>query len=128
MNQNGRKILLVDDETDFLEIMSKFLNRRKLPFEVAESCIKALDWISKDSFDVVVMDVKMPGLDGLDCMVEMKKIRPELEFIILTGHSSLSSGLEGIKRGAFDYCLKPVNFEEILEMILLARRKIAENS
>jgi DNA-binding NtrC family response regulator len=128
MTMNSRKILLVDDETDFLEIMSKFLKRRKLSFEVAESCIKALDWISKDSFDVVVMDVKMPGLDGLDCMVEMKKIRPELEFIILTGHSSLSSGLEGIKRGAFDYCLKPVNFEEILEMILLARRKIAENS
>jgi DNA-binding NtrC family response regulator len=128
MSEPGKKIMLVDDEVDFLNIMSKFFSRRKLDIQVADCCLKALEWLDKDSFDVVVIDVKMPGLDGLECMLQMKKIQPDLEFIILTGHSSITSGLEGIKKGAFDYCLKPVNFEEILEMILLARRKIAENS
>ena len=128
MSEPAKKIMLVDDEVDFLNIMSKFFSRRKLDIQVADCCLKALDWLDKDVFDVVVMDVKMPGLGGLECMLQMKKIQPDLEFIILTGHSSITSGLEGIKKGAFDYCLKPVNFEEILEMILLARRKIAENS
>jgi DNA-binding NtrC family response regulator len=117
------KILLVDDEADFLDIMSKFFTRRKIAFETAPGCMEALDRLGKDSFDVVVMDVSMPGLGGLECMAEIKKIRPELEVIILTGHASLDSGLIGMKKGAFDYCLKPVDFNELLEKILLAREK-----
>jgi len=119
-----RKIMLVDDEVDFLEIMAKFFKRRKVDFETATACMEALDRLGTDSFDVVIMDVSMPGLDGLECMAEMKKVQPELEVIILTGHASLNLGISGMKKGAFDYCLKPVDFDELLEKIVLAKEKV----
>jgi two-component system, OmpR family, response regulator len=74
------------------------------------------------------MDISMPGLDGVGCMAEMKKVQPELEIIILTGHASINAGLVGMKKGAFDYCLKPIDFDELLEKILLARKKISGQS
>ncbi len=124
MDEN-RKIMLVDDEVDFLEIMAKFFKRRRIGFETATGCMEALDQLGNDSFDVVIMDVSMPGLDGLECMIEMKKVQPELEVIILTGHASLNVGITGMKKGAFDYCLKPVVFDELLEKIILAREKVS---
>lgn len=120
-----RKLMLVDDEADFRQIMAKFFQRRKIDFATAEGCMAAMDLLARDSFDVVVMDVSMPGLDGLECMAEMKKILPDLEVIILTGHASLDAGISGMKKGAFDYCLKPVDFDELLEKIILAREKAA---
>ncbi len=91
------------------------------------SCLEALDRLGQDSFDVVIMDVSMPGLDGLQCMAEMKKVHQELEVIILTGHASLNVGISGMKKGAFDYCLKPVDFDELLEKIVLAKEKFSQN-
>lgn len=120
-----RKIMLVDDEVDFLEIMAKFFTRRKIDFKTAGGCLGALDLLAQDTFDVVVMDVSMPGLNGLECMAEMKKVQPELEVIILTGHASLNVGISGMKKGAFDYCLKPVDFDELLEKIVLAKENIS---
>jgi len=120
-----KKIMLVDDEQDFLDIMAKFFKKRNIPFATARGCREAMDRLGEDRFDVVVMDVSMPGLDGLMCMVEMKKVQPVLEVIILTGHASLDSGISGMKKGAFDYCLKPVDFEELLEKIILARERAA---
>lgn len=117
------KLLLVDDEADFREIIAKFLVRRGIGFEMAGGCMEALDWLGRDSFDVAIMDVSMPGLDGFECMAEMKKIQPDIEVIILTGHASINAGLTGMKKGAFDYCLKPVDFDELLEKIILAREK-----
>jgi two-component system, OmpR family, response regulator len=122
-----RKILLVDDEADFREIMAKFFRRRKIDFSTAGDCLEALDRLGQDNFDVVIMDVRMPGLDGLECMAEMKKVQPELEVIILTGHASLNVGISGMKQGAFDYCLKPVDFDELLEKIVLAKEKFIQN-
>ena len=126
--QTNSKILMVDDEADFLEIMGKFFTRRKIGFETAGGCLEALDWLAKDHFDVVILDVSMPGLGGIECMAEMKKIQPGIEVIMLTGHASLHAGLTGMKRGAFDYCLKPVDFEELLEKITLAREKAVAES
>lgn len=120
------KIMLVDDELNFLEIMTKFFLRRGIDFTTAGHCMEALDRLGKESFDVIVMDVSMPGLDGLECMTEMKKVQPGLEVIILTGHASLDVGISGMKKGAFDYCLKPVDFDELLEKIILAREKAAK--
>lgn len=120
-----KKILLVDDEADFREIMAKFFTRRQVEFGQAASCLEALDQLEHDDFDVIVMDVTMPGLDGLKCMAEMKKIYPRLEVIILTGHASPHAGVAGMKQGAFDYCLKPIDFEELLEKIMLARKSLA---
>ena len=117
------KIMLVDDEPNFREIMSKFLQRRKIDYATAPGCLDALDMLGQDSFDVIVMDVSMPGLDGIECMAEMKKVQPDLEVIILTGHAALNVGISGMKKGAFDYCLKPVDFDELLEKIVLAKEK-----
>jgi two-component system, OmpR family, response regulator len=122
------KLLLVDDEADFRDIMAKFFSRRKIGVETADGCMEALDWIGKESFDVVIMDVSMPGLDGIDCMAEIKKVQPEVEVIILTGHASINAGLIGMKKGAFDYCLKPIDFDELLEKIILARKKASGQS
>jgi DNA-binding NtrC family response regulator len=121
-----RKIMMVDDEVEFLEIMSKFFKRRQIDFETAGGCMEALDRLSQDNFDVVIMDVCMPGLDGLECMAEMKKVQPELEVIVLTGHASLNVGISGMKKGAFDYCMKPVSFDELLEKIVLAKEKFSK--
>lgn len=122
------KIMLVDDELNFREIMAKFFQRRKIDFATAGGCLEALDILGQGNFDVVVMDVSMPGLDGIECMAEMKKVQPELEVIILTGHASLNVGISGMKKGAFDYCLKPVDFDELLEKIVLAKEKAAGKS
>jgi DNA-binding NtrC family response regulator len=122
------KLLLVDDEADFREIMAKFFLRRKISVETVSGCAEALDWLGKDCFDVVIMDVNMPGLGGIECMAEMKKVQPDLEVIILTGHASINAGLIGMKKGAFDYCLKPIDFDELLEKIILARKKAAGQS
>lgn len=121
----NKKVMMVDDERDFLDVMGKFFTRRKVDFEMANSCLEAVDLLGKGLFDVVIMDVSMPGKDGLECMVEMKKLKPELEVIVLTGHASLNVGLIGMRQGAFDYCLKPVDFDELLEKITLAREKAA---
>lgn len=124
--EQHQKVLLVDDEADFRDIMARFFSRRKIDFATAAGCMEALDLLDSDRFDVVVMDVSMPGLDGLECMAEMKKLYPHLEVIILTGHASPNTGITGMKLGAFDYCLKPVDNDELLEKICLARKAISE--
>jgi DNA-binding NtrC family response regulator len=124
--EQHQKVLLVDDEADFRDIMARFFSRRKIDFATAAGCMEALDFLDSDRFDVVVMDVSMPGLDGLECMAEMKKLYPHLEVIILTGHASPNTGITGMKLGAFDYCLKPVDNDELLEKISLARKAISE--
>jgi DNA-binding NtrC family response regulator len=93
----------------------------------AESGQKALDIMNKLIFDVVVLDVKMPGLDGIETLREIKKKNPLVEVILLTGHASMESGVEGMNLGAFDYVMKPVNIDDLLEMIRQAfERKMVQ--
>ncbi len=122
-----KKILLVDDEQEFREISGKFLARRGFETLQAGSCATALDVLAKeaDNVDVIIMDVSMPGRDGIACMAEVKATWPQLEVIILTGHASLSVSITGMKQGAFDYCMKPVDYDELLEKVALAREKAA---
>lgn len=123
---SSSKVLLVDDEREFLDIMSRYFTRRNIDFAVADGCLQALDQLDNGLFDVVVMDVSMPGLDGLECMEEIKKLYPAVEVIILTGHAAPHTSLVGMKKGAFDYCLKPIDFAELHEKIQLARKAIEE--
>src|SRR4030043_2401859 len=106
--------LVVDDEDDFRETLVKRLKIRSLNVWGAASGQKALDLMDQLVFDVVVLDVKMPGLDGIETLREMKKKKPLTEVILLTGHGSMESGIEGMKLGAFDYVMKPVNIDELL--------------
>ncbi|MBI5605343.1 MAG: response regulator [Deltaproteobacteria bacterium] len=110
-------VLIVDDEDDFRETLVKRFKKRNLNVFGAESGQTALDLMNAHLFDVVILDVKMPGMNGLDTLREMKKKNPLMEVILLTGHASMESGVEGMHLGAFDYVMKPVNIDDLLEMI-----------
>jgi DNA-binding NtrC family response regulator len=120
---NDIKVLLVDDERDFLETMVKRLEKRKFLIRGAENGTSALELLEQQPFDVVVLDVMMPGLDGIETLREIKKNKPLIEVIMLTGHASLESGIEGMKLGAFDYILKPTNIEDLVKKIYQAYEK-----
>ena len=124
-------VLIVDDEKDLLETLVKRLEKRNLPSTGVESAEKAILLMRKKEFDVVILDIKLPGgMDGIEALREMKKIQPMTEVILLTGHSSIEAGVDGIKLGAFDYILKPVRLEDLFPKILLAveKKKTARRS
>jgi two-component system OmpR family response regulator len=121
------KILIVDDEKDFLETIVKRLQARNINVTGVESGFKALELIADRDFDVVILDVKMPGLDGIETLRELKKKKPLLEVIMLTGHASVESGIQGMQLGAFDYVMKPVALDELLEKMRQAyERKLIQ--
>jgi two-component system OmpR family response regulator len=119
-----KKLLLVDDEVEFLEIMARFLKHRGLPCLSANGCMSALDILAREKVDVIIMDVSMPEMDGIQCLKEVKKMYPEIEVIVLTGQASPKAGMNGMKMGAFDYCLKPIEYDNLLEKISLARSQM----
>jgi DNA-binding NtrC family response regulator len=108
-------VLVVDDEQDFLETLVNRLVKRNMDATGVRSGEEALALMKKKLFDVIVLDVKMPGgMDGIEALREMKKIQPLAEVILLTGHASLETSIEGMKVGAYDYLLKPIRLEELL--------------
>jgi len=117
-------VLVVDDEEDFLETIVKRLQKRKIDAHGAKSGEEALEITKKIPVDVVILDIKMPGgMDGIETLREIKRIQPLTEVILLTGHASVETSIEGIKLGAFDYLLKPVKLEELLPKLLQAFEK-----
>ena len=120
------RILVVDDEIDFLETIVNRLKMRKLDAVGVESGEAALALLEQQLFDVVILDIKMPGgMDGIEVLREIKKMQPLVEVILLTGHASVETSIEGMKLGAFYYLLKPMKFDELLEKMAAAFRKKA---
>ena len=117
---NKLKVLVIDDEPDFMETIVKRLQKRKLFVVGVGSGGEALALLMKESFDVAVLDVRMPGMDGIETLKEMKKRSPLTEVIMLTGHGSVESGMQGMRMGAFDYMIKPADFDELFEKITQA--------
>jgi len=117
------RVLIVDDEDDFRETIVKRLNARKLVSEGAASGVKALEILKTKDFDVIVLDVKMPEMDGIETLRHIKKLKPEIEVIMLTGHASVEFGLKGMQLGAFDYIMKPAMLNELLDTISQAYHK-----
>lgn len=114
-------ILVVDDEGDFLETLINRLNKRKITATGCASGEDAVRLVRESPFDVVVLDIKMPGgMDGIQTLREIKKIRSETEVILLTGHASLETSMEGMQHGACDYLLKPIKLEDLLEKLAQA--------
>ena len=111
------RVFIVDDEDDFRETIVKRLNARKIQAEGAASGIKALEVLKEKDFDVIVLDVKMPDMDGIETLRHIKKMKPEIEVIMLTGHASVEFGLKGMQLGAFDYVMKPAPLNELLDTI-----------
>jgi DNA-binding NtrC family response regulator len=117
-------VLLVDDETAFMETTVNRLIKRNIDAIGVRSGEEALELMKKRLFDVVVLDVKMPGgMDGIQTLREMKRVRPLTEILLLTGHASVETSIEGMKLGAFDYLLKPVSLEELLVKLAQAFEK-----
>lgn len=118
------RVLVVDDETDFLETLVNRLNKRQIDTTGVQSGEEALEVMKKKLFDVVILDIKMPGgMDGIQALREMRKIQPLAEVILLTGHGSVETSIEGMKLGAFDYLLKPVKLEELMVKMAQAFEK-----
>jgi DNA-binding NtrC family response regulator len=117
-------VLLVDDETDFVETMAKRLTKRDLNVSKAASGEEALEVLARHSeIEVVVLDVKMPGMDGGETLREIKRLYPLVEVIMLTGHATVRSGIEGMKLGAADYLSKPCDIEHLIAKVDEAAQK-----
>jgi two-component system OmpR family response regulator len=110
-------VLVVDDEDDFRETLSTRLRRRGLSVREAESGQRCLDLLDEELFDVAILDVKMPGMDGIEVLEKIKQRKPSLEVILLTGHGSVEAGIEGMKLGAFDYVMKPTNIDDLFHKV-----------
>ena len=110
----GSKILLVDDEVVFTTNMGKLLTNRGYKVTAANSGDAAIQALEKETFDVVVLDLKMPGMDGLATLKEIKKLGLFTETLILTGHGSIDTALEAIKLGAYDYLTKPCEIDDLV--------------
>ena len=109
------KVMVVDDEEDFLETLVNRFKKRNIEAVGHLNGEEALKAMKGKLFDVVILDIKMPGgMDGIEVLREMKRIQPLVEVILLTGHASVETSIEGMKLGAFDYLLKPVKLEELL--------------
>jgi DNA-binding NtrC family response regulator len=116
-------VLLVDDEPDFIAPLTNRLALRKLNVLNASSGEEALATLEANPVDVVVLDVKMPGMDGIEAIRQIKKRHPLVEVIMLTGHASLEASIEGMELGAFDYLLKPAAIDDLVYKIQDAHKK-----
>jgi DNA-binding NtrC family response regulator len=117
------RVLLVDDEIDFVEMLSlrlEEMGERVTKAYSGQECLKILE---KISIDVVVLDILMPEMDGITTLKEIKKRFPLVEVIMLTGHGTTESAVEGMKLGAFDYLLKPTHFEDLTAKLEAARQR-----
>jgi DNA-binding NtrC family response regulator len=113
----------VDDEDDFRTTLASRLKRRNIDVTDAGSGEEALKIIEKKSFDVAIIDIKMPGIDGIETLKRVKKIDPLVEVILLTGHASIEAGIEGIKSGAYDYVIKPCTVNDLMVKVEDAFRR-----
>ncbi len=118
--QRPQKILLVDDEEDFLETTSRRLIRRGFEVKTAMRCAEALPKVVTGWPDVVVLDVMLPDTDGMECLSRIKQAAPQLPVVMLTGHASLQASVQGLDHGASDYCLKPIELDELVEKLIIA--------
>ncbi len=121
------RVLVVDDEEDFLEVLVKRLSKRNLRVVSATRGIEALHILSREPFDAVVLDLKMPGLGGMRTLEEIKRAMPCVEVIILTGQADMQSAIQGMELGAFDYMLKPASVDELLYRIEDATKRSLRN-
>jgi DNA-binding NtrC family response regulator len=120
------RILLVDDEERFRTNLQKMLGAQGLAVGAKASGAEALEELKLHPYDVIVLDIRMPGMDGLTTLAEIKKINPEVEVIILSGHASMDAAMEINRLGGYDYLMKPCPQEELLLKIDAAYEKKVE--
>jgi DNA-binding NtrC family response regulator len=121
------RVLLVDDEEEFVHALSERLVLRDYDMTASLSGDDALEKIKQYNYDVVILDVAMPGIDGIEALREIKKSKPLTEVIMLTGHGTVKTAIEGMKLGAFDFLMKPCNTEDLDTKIKKAFARKAEH-
>jgi DNA-binding response OmpR family regulator len=117
------RLLLVDDEEGFAQVLAKRIAKRGIAVNACFSGSDAIQALRREDFDVVVLDLKMQDMDGIEVLKVFKKMVPAMPVIMLTGHGSEQSAAEGMAQGACDYLSKPYEFEDLLERIREAARK-----
>ena len=117
----SEKVLLVDDEEDFLEVMASRMEARGMTVQTCKSAEEALQKIKAETFDAVILDFMMPGMDGMQALREIKAKRPEAQIILLTGHATIEKSVEAMKLGAADFLEKPADIKALEEKIKEAR-------
>ena len=111
-------VLLVDDEVSFVETFSERLEMRNLEISKAFSGEEALQVLEKNhNIEVIILDVRMPGMDGIETLVKIKEKLPLVEVIMLSGHADVESAIDGMKQGAFDYLMKPCDIDQIIAKV-----------
>ena len=121
------KMMLVDDEERFLSTTKKLLSRKGLDVMTAASGAEALEILRTNQVHVVILDVKMPGMDGIETLKQIKVRCPVVEVILLTCHGAVDTAVTGLKAGAFDYLLKPADFDELIAKLEAARKQKNEH-
>ena len=117
-------IMLVDDEVPFVETMAKRLAKRNIKTITAFNAEEGLEKLKDNQdLDVIILDIKMPGIDGIDALKEIKTASPLVEVIMLTGHATIESAIEAMKLGAHDFLMKPFDIEELVLKINEAAEK-----
>ena len=109
------KMMLVDDEERFLATTQKLLQKKGYDVLIASSGAEALELLRIHPIQVVILDVKMPGMDGNEVLKEIKRLFPMIEVIMLTGHATVESAIDGLKSGASDYLMKPADIGDVIQ-------------
>lgn len=119
----SEKVLLVDDDIEFLDTLSERMRTRGMEVSTSSSGVEALKKVERETYDVIILDLMMPGVDGLEALEVLKAKRPELQVILLTGHATVEKGIEAMKLGAMDFLEKPVDLSLLTEKIKKAQAK-----
>ena len=119
----AEKVLLVDDEEEFTSVLSERMQARGLSVETAENGFTALEKAKATSYDAVVLDLAMPGMDGIETLKGLLEINPDLQVILLTGHATLQKGVEAVKLGALDFLEKPADIQKLTGKIEEAKAR-----
>lgn len=126
MEKEKINLLIIDDEERFLHTTKKLLEKKGIHTMTAVSGTAGFDILSTQPVDVVLLDVKMPGMSGTGVLKKIKKTHPDIEVIMLTGHATVKSAVDGVKKGVFDYLMKPCDIDELTEKIEAAYAKRKE--
>jgi DNA-binding NtrC family response regulator len=119
-------VLIVDDEEDFANTLAERMNNRGLKVDVAFNGESALEFVESKPYDAVVLDLAMPGMDGIETLKRMLALNSNLQVIILTGRATVKKGVEAVREGAFEFLEKPVRFDTLVDKINLAKSRASE--
>jgi DNA-binding NtrC family response regulator len=120
------KVLLVDDEVEFTELLAERMRARDMDVDTADSGEKAIDLTRQKYYDAIIMDLAMPGMDGIETLKQVLSDNPDQQVILLTGHATVPRSVEAIKQGAVEFLEKPADIDQLVGMIRQAKEKQSE--